>query len=100
MDMTNTNRSKSASRNTASSSKCPLASFEYWSMLEYLALDRDELDWLGRGFNSRIAFWTMVRFAQERAHSRKTRFPETQSSRPLTRHRSAFAGSRVSRNES
>ncbi len=61
--------------------------------------DRGELEWIGRGVNSRIAFWTMVRFAQERAHSRKARFPVTQSSRPLTGHRSALAGSRVSRNE-
>src|SRR5580692_9228118 len=98
--MTNTNRSKTASCNTASISKCPPDPLECSYMLEDVALDRGELDWLGRGFNSRIAFWTIARFAQERAHSRKTGFPETQSSRPLTRQRSAFMGSLVSRNES
>src|SRR5271155_3200357 len=98
--MTNTNRSKTANRNTASISKCPLGSLEYWSTSEKIALDRAELDWLGRGFTSRIAFWMMARFAQERAHSRKTGVPVAQSSRPLTRHRSALAGSHVSKNES
>src|SRR5580704_11693641 len=98
--MTNTNRLKSASRNTASNLKCPHGPLECWFMSENIAPDRGELDWLGRGFNSRIAFRTIVRFAQERAHSRRTRFPEKQSSRPLTRQRSAFAGSRVSRKES
>jgi hypothetical protein len=62
--------------------------------------DRGELEWIGRGFDSRIAFWTMVCFAQEHTHARKAQFPDAQCSRPLTSDRSAIAGSRVSRNKS
>jgi hypothetical protein len=48
-------------------------------MLGKMVADRGELEHFGRGFNSSIAFWIMMRFAQECAHSRKTGFPVTQS---------------------
>src|SRR5438445_11052621 len=99
MDKYNTNSSKSSRLNTASNAKCRSGALDSCSISEKLVLDKRELEWIGRGFISRIAFWTITRFAQERAHSRNTRFSLTQSSRPTTRHRSAFAGSRVSRND-
>ena len=98
--MTNTNRSKSSSPSTASISKCPPGPRESWSTLGKMVADRGELEGFGRGFNSSIAFWIMVRFAQECAYSRKTGFPVAQSSKPLTKHRCAFSGLPVSRNES
>ena len=41
-----------------------------------------ELESFRRGFSSRIAFFTMTRFAQARAHSLNTRFSLAQSSMP------------------
>ena len=98
--MVNTNRSKSSRFNTASNAKCPSRALHSSSMSEKLASDKRELKWIGRGFVSRIAFWIIARFAQERAHSRKTGFPLTHPSSPTTRQRSAFAVSRVSRMDS
>src|SRR6266699_3584968 len=72
--MMNTNRSKSSRLKTASEAKCRSGALESWSISEKMTSDRRELEWIGRGFNSRIAFWTITRFAQERAHSRNTRF--------------------------
>jgi hypothetical protein len=66
---------------------------------EKTAADVEELGSLGGGLNSRIAFSTIIRFAQERAHFRNTRFFLTQSSIPPTKHFSAFSGSPVTRNE-
>lgn len=48
----------------------------------------------------RIAFRIIVRRAQNRAQSRNTYVPSTQSSRPETKHSSAFATSAVSKNDS
>src|SRR5215470_7058982 len=47
-----------------------------------------------------IAFRTMARRAQERAHSLNTRLESTQSSNPETKHLSAICLSAVSKNES
>lgn len=56
--------------------------------------------WFGRGASMRIAFWMIVRRAQDCAQPRNTWLAVTQSSKPETKHSSAFAGSAVSKNES
>ncbi len=48
----------------------------------------------------RTAFWMIVRRAQDRAQLRKTWLPSMQSSKPETKHSSAFVRSAVSKNES
>jgi hypothetical protein len=48
----------------------------------------------------RIAFCIIVLRAQDRAQSRNTYVPSTQSSRPETKHSSAFATAAVNKNES
>src|SRR5947209_20589305 len=97
--MMNTNRSKSSRLKTASNAKCRSGALVSFSISEKLVLDRRELEWIGGGFISRIAFWTITRFAQDRDHSRNSRFSLTESSSPTTRHRYDFAGLRVSRHE-
>jgi hypothetical protein len=71
----NTNRSNPSRFNTASDAKCRSGALDSSSISEKLASDRRELEWIGRGFVSRMAFWIITRFAQERAHSRNTEFP-------------------------
>src|ERR1017187_7675576 len=57
-------------------------------------------EWSLRGANLRTAFWMTVRRAQDRAQSRNTWLPLAQSSKPDTKHSSAFVRSAVSKNES
>src|SRR5579871_1504383 len=84
----------------ASSSKCPPELLDSWPLYEKTVAGKDEWEWLGRGFKSRIALSTTMRFAPERAHSPKAGRSLAQSSMPATKHRSALWGSRVSSSES
>ena len=88
-------RPKSASPNTASTSKCPPETADG-------ARTKNSC----RGRTARQSgVWLQLtncvfydnRFARERAHSRNTRFCLTQSSIPPTKHFSAFSGSQVNR---
>jgi hypothetical protein len=52
------------------------------------------------GHQHGIEFWIIVRRAQDRAQSRNTQLPSTQSSKPETKQSSAFVRSAVSKSES
>jgi len=88
-DMTKANRSNFSSPSMAPASKCPPPALG--TGLVCRACPREDKPAEGRGFNSRIAFRRIARFAQECAQSLNTWFSVTESSSPATKHCSAFS---------